>query len=99
MDSTNHFFFVETPSLERLPPKAEEFFLSMRQTIPAGCQLDILKPQTCNFNKKGTLAQVFSCEYREILKNTFFTEHFWTTTSVYLSVINNAKYHKKMQEI
>ena len=26
--------FIETPSLERLPPKAEEFFLPMRQTIP-----------------------------------------------------------------
>ena len=26
--------FIETVSLERLPPKAEEFFLPMRQTIP-----------------------------------------------------------------
>ena len=29
-----------------------------------------------NFNKKETLAQVFSCEFREILKNIFFIEHF-----------------------
>ena len=28
-----------------------------------------------NFNKKETLAQVFSCEFCEISKNTFFTEH------------------------
>ena len=28
-----------------------------------------------NFIKKETLAQVFSCEFWEILKNTFFTEH------------------------
>ena len=32
-----------------------------------------------NFIKKRTLAQVFSCELCEIFKNTFFTEHLWTT--------------------
>ena len=31
--------------------------------------------QACNFIKKETLAQVLSCEFREISKNTFFTEH------------------------
>ena len=30
-----------------------------------------------NFIKKETLAQVFSCEFCEIFKNTFFTEHLW----------------------
>ena len=33
--------------------------------------------QTCNFIKKETLAQVFSCEFCEISKNTFFKEHLW----------------------
>ena len=33
-------------------------------------------PETCNFIKKETLAQVFSCEFCEISKNTFFTEQF-----------------------
>ena len=28
-----------------------------------------------NFIKKETLAQVFSCEFCEISKNTFLTEH------------------------
>ena len=32
--------------------------------------------------KKETLAQVFSCKFCEISKNTFFTEHFRTTASV-----------------
>ena len=32
-------------------------------------------PQACNFIEKETLAQVFSCEFWEISKNTFFTEH------------------------
>ena len=35
--------------------------------------------QACNFIKKETLAQVFSCEFCEISKNNFFTEHLRTT--------------------
>ena len=37
----------------------------------------------CNLSKIETLAQVFSCEYYEIYKNTFFTEHFLATASVW----------------
>ena len=35
----------------------------------------------CNLIEKETLAQVFSCEFCKIPKNTFFTEHLQTTTS------------------
>ena len=35
------------------------------------------QPETCNFIKKETLAQIFSCEFRKIFKSTFFTEHLW----------------------
>ena len=35
----------------------------------------------CNFIKKETLAQVFSCEFCKISKNTFYTEHLWVTAS------------------
>ena len=35
----------------------------------------------CNFINKETLAQVSSCEFCEISKNTFITEHLWTTAS------------------
>ena len=38
-----------------------------------------LRPAT--FLKKR-LALVFSCEFCEISKNTFLTEHFWTTASL-----------------
>ena len=31
-----------------------------------------LRPKACSFNKKETLAQMFSCEFCEISKNTFF---------------------------
>ena len=37
----------------------------------------LLKKRLCNFIKKETLAQVFSCEFCEISKNTLFTEHLW----------------------
>ena len=30
------------------------------------------RPKACNFIKKETLAEVFSCEFYEISKNTFF---------------------------
>ena len=33
-------------------------------------------------NKKETLAQIFSCDFWEISKYTFFTEHVWATTSI-----------------
>ena len=38
-----------------------------------------LRPQVCNFIKKETLMQVFSCEFCEIPKNTFSTEQLRTT--------------------
>ena len=43
------------------------------------------KPQACNFIKKETLAQVFSCEFCKISKNTFFIEHLWRLLLVLVS--------------
>ena len=34
--------------------------------------------------EKENLAQVFSCEFRKIFKNTLFTEQRWTTASAFL---------------
>ena len=39
------------------------------------------KAQACNFIKKEALAQVFSCEFCEISKNTISTEYLQTTAS------------------
>ena len=33
------------------------------------------------FIKKETLARAFSCEFCKFYKDTFFTEHLWTTAS------------------
>ena len=43
------------------------------------------QPQACNFIEKETLVQVFSYEFCEISKNTFFTEHLWRSGNVCLS--------------
>ena len=54
---------------------------------------------------KKRLAQVFSCKFCEISKNTFFTEHHWETASSVLIVllkvslqlhdVGKKKHHKK----
>ena len=55
-----------------------------------------LQVDTCNFIKKESLAQVFSCEFCEIFKNTFFTEHLRATVSgIRLGVSVNAHGIKK----
>ena len=43
-----------------------------------------LHPLACSFIKKESLTQLYSCEFCEITKNTFFTEHLWTLASVTL---------------
>ena len=47
--------------------------------------------EACNFIKKEILPQVFSCAFCEISKNTFFTEHLWTTASGVVRVIGFLK--------
>ena len=45
--------------------------------------------------KKETLTQVFSCEFCIISKNTFFTEHLWTTTSTYKTLLQALRYKQQ----
>ena len=47
-----------------------------------------LRPQVCNFIKRETLAQMFSCEFRKISKNTFC----YRTPPVAASVLWNLTY-------
>ena len=39
--------------------------------------LKICRPEVCNFIKNEALAQMFSCEFCKISKNTFFYKHLW----------------------
>ena len=64
-------------------------YLIFRETATRGILwkkvfLEILQiSQENTFMKKKNLAQVISCEFCEISKNTFFTEHLWKTGSVF----------------
>ena len=45
------------------------------------CSVRKVAGLACNFIKQETLVQKFSCEFCEISKNTFFTEHLLATAS------------------
>ena len=47
----------------------------------------ILQASACNFIKKETLVQVFSCEFCEFFKNVFLTEHLLETASVVKKIV------------
>ena len=51
--------------------------------------------EACSFIKKEALAQVFSCEFCKIFKNTIFTEHLRAT----LSALNNLRGDKVLRNI
>ena len=46
-----------------------------------------LQASPYNFIKEETLVQLFSCEFYELFKNTFITEHLRATASASLEVI------------
>ena len=52
-----------------------------------------LLKEACDFIKKQTLTQVFSCEFCKNFKNIVFTEHLQVTTSVF----TNAKSFSPLQ--
>ena len=54
------------------------------------------KPAAWNFIKKETPTQNFSCEFCEIFKNTFFTEHLWMATSGQLQGIWNTPFYETL---
>ena len=54
----------------------------------AGLQL------VCNFIKKETLAQVLSCEFCEISKNTFFKEHMRWLLLSFVNCLGYLSWHK-----
>ena len=69
--------------LQKQPPEGfynKKVFLEISQisqenTCARVSFLIKLQSWACNFIKKESLAQVLSCEFCEISKNTFYTEH------------------------
>ena len=66
-------------NIQNLGSKATLQKESPKQSLPK--VTSELMPDACNLIEKDTLAEVFSYDFCEISKNTFFTEHFWTTAS------------------
>ena len=59
----------------KYPMGFKVFFTLQKQSSEVFCKKGINKKsisESCNFIKKETLAQVFSCEFCEIFKNTFY---------------------------
>ena len=59
------------------------------------CLLKTSSISKSNYIKKEALALVFSCEFWEMSKNTFFTQHLWTTSSEHILFYH---YLKKLRE-
>ena len=62
-------------------PKQVFCKISQENTCARVSVLIKLQVSAYNFIKKETLAQLFSCEFSEIFKNTFLTEHLRETPS------------------
>ena len=82
----NHNNFVsrscEVALLDRSGPREvfyEKVFSAKTKTKKRNRETPV--PEVCNFIKKETLAQLFSCESCEISKNNFFTEHLQRSAS------------------
>ena len=55
--------------------------LPMKKNRTEAAVGDVRWKKACNFIKKETPTQLFSCEFCYILKNTFLTEHLRVTVS------------------
>ena len=80
------------------------YFLLCKGTFSA---IFSAEPQTCNFIKQETLAQVFSCEFCEISNNTFCYKTPLVTASgaesacsrLVRSCSNDVRHPKKLEKI
>ena len=77
---TPKWFIIKTNSIIR---SISFFFTEAATRVVLQKKAFLEIPQACNFIKKETLAQVFSCEFCEISKNTFSAEHLRTTASIF----------------
>ena len=76
---------VKTNSTEFINRKGHH---SQENTCARVSFLIKLQAEACNFIKKETLAHVFSCEFCEIFKNTFFAEYLrWLLLYILLLIL------------
>ena len=79
VNASNISVYLIYSQLKKYPPEVFckkmcwKFREIYRKTlVPESLFLTKLQASACNFIKVETLAQVFSCEFCEIFKNTFF---------------------------
>ena len=69
------FLYVEGSSIQKKKSCPEIIFFRYFYSVVFFVifeQISNFRSEACNFIKKGTLKQVFSCEFCEICKNNFF---------------------------
>ena len=69
----HHHFYRHTSSFTYILEYALLFLDDNVDDDVNDFQIAKVQPQGCNFIKKETPRQSFSCEFCEIFKNTFFT--------------------------
>ena len=75
-------FFIQKRSAEVFLFLFLFFKIHRKATVP-----ESLQASACSFIKKETLAQVFSSEFYEISKKSFFTEHLRATASIHSNIL------------
>ena len=77
--------YLPSVNLQKQPPEVFYEKRCSQKFHKIHRKASVPESQACNFIKKETLAKVFSCEFCEISKNTFFTEHLWVAASEFVT--------------
>ena len=88
LENSFQMFFLFLDRSSRRSCSVKKVFLEISQNSQENtCARDSffnkVAGQACNFIKKDSVVQVFSCEFCEISKNAFFIEHLRATASVW----------------
>ena len=83
-----HVILINAEAVTQMS-SVKKVFLEISQNSQENtcAKVSFLRPQGCNFFKKETLTQVFSYEFFEIIKNSFFTEHLLEMSTLYFCIV------------
>ena len=86
--------FLSEAVTQRCSVKKEflEISQNSQENTCARVKVAALRPEACNVIKKETLAQVFSCEFCQMSKNTFFYRTHPVAASVLLWIVPDSSF-------
>ena len=86
--------FLSEGVTQRCSVKKEflEISQNSQENTCARIKVAALRPEACNVIKKETLAQVFSCEFCQMSKNTFFYRTHPVAASVLLWIVPDSSF-------